>query len=808
MKPNTILQRMVVMLITLMCAISANAQEAYANYTPSNTTLTFYYDNQRSSRSGTTYDLNTGTVDPGWYNEHSADITHVNFTTSFSAARPTSTYSWFASGNYDDESTSKLISITGIKNLNTSEVTEMSYMFWHCSLLSELDVSGFNTAKVTNMCYMFYNCSSLKSLDVSGFNTAEVTDMGCMFENCSSLKDLDVSGFDTHNVKYMDGMFSKCSGLTNLDVSGFDTHNVEYMNNMFFSCHNLTSLDLNSFDTGNVTEMTGMFRYCVSLETIYVSDAWTTKKVTSGDNMFFNCIKLAGGKGTAFDSNHTGYSYAQIDGGASNPGYMTNISQLKYDLLVGGTLVTGLNRHNIPITSGTASYIPSTKTLTLNNAVINSTGQGNNAIMNENPYYYGRAIDGLTIEVIGNCQLTSEDVALIIGGNTTIVGNGTLTLKSTTEKGIWIDNQTLVCKVNKLIVDAYKEPIYGIGDGSGMRINGSYVELNSQNPDTYNTVDCLAVFALQNSHFADPGGAWKYADTDKYIYNTSYRRLDLGTEIYRGKLLIEPNTAPVKYRLWVAGTRVTSANKNNISVSSGTATFDPDTRTLTLNNAQIVVEGYDDGISNGLPNIEGMPDFKIKCSGTNSIDAIESDGFGLALYGNTTISGSKLGISAYKYGIYLTELKELTFWNADVYTEASYTTSSYPIRCGYNSVVNVFHSRLEAEPGSTQNSPVYGPIAFNMTYSAYADPGNSINPELLYYNDDEQMLEMYYGQYPYDGTLLIEPTEISISTGIENSQRNSVKGQRDEWYDLSGRKLNGMPNAKGVYIHNGKTVIR
>ena len=47
-----------------------------------------------------------------------------------------------------------------------------------------------------------------------------------------------------------------------------------------------------------------------------------------------------------------------------------------------------------------------------------------------------------------------------------------------------------------------------------------------------------------------------------------------------------------------------------------------------------------------------------------------------------------------------------------------------------------------------------------------------------------------------------------VTTGIENVQRNSVKGQRDEWYDLSGRKLNGMPNAKGVYIHNGKTVIR
>lgn len=42
-------------------AVTASAQEAYAVYTEDNTTLTFYYDTQRSSRTGTTYDLNTGT---------------------------------------------------------------------------------------------------------------------------------------------------------------------------------------------------------------------------------------------------------------------------------------------------------------------------------------------------------------------------------------------------------------------------------------------------------------------------------------------------------------------------------------------------------------------------------------------------------------------------------------------------------------------------------------------------------------------------------------------------------------------------
>ena len=34
------------------------------------------------------------------------------------------------------------------------------------------------------------------------------------------------------------------------------------------------------------------------------------------------------------------------------------------------------------------------------------------------------------------------------------------------------------------------------------------------------------------------------------------------------------------------------------------------------------------------------------------------------------------------------------------------------------------------------------------------------------------------------------------------------KNQSDEWYDLSGRKLNGKPTKKGVYIHNSRAVVR
>ena len=43
MKKKNYLYRLAVLVAAMMCALGATAAEAYANYTPSNTTLTFYY---------------------------------------------------------------------------------------------------------------------------------------------------------------------------------------------------------------------------------------------------------------------------------------------------------------------------------------------------------------------------------------------------------------------------------------------------------------------------------------------------------------------------------------------------------------------------------------------------------------------------------------------------------------------------------------------------------------------------------------------------------------------------------------------
>ena len=295
-----------------------NSPEPYACYTPSNTTLTFYYDNQRDTRTGTTYDLNTGTEDPGWYADGNCyGVTKVVFDSSFAGARPTTTSEWFTEMY-------SLTSIDGIQYLNTSEVTDMSVMFDGCESLSSLDVSNFNTAKVTNMSYMFNGCSSLTSLDLSNFNTAKVTAMKNMFSDCSGLKSLNLSSFNTSNVTSMYRMFRFCSSLTSLDVSSFNTSNVTDMSEMFYACETLTSLDLSSFNTSKVTDMKSMFYSNENLKTIYAGNGWSTAAVTSSNWMFSYCTSLVGGKGTAYNASHVDKAYAHIDGGTSNPGYFTD----------------------------------------------------------------------------------------------------------------------------------------------------------------------------------------------------------------------------------------------------------------------------------------------------------------------------------------------------------------------------------------------------------------------------------------------------------------------------------------------------
>ena len=200
-----------------------------------------------------------------------------------------------------------------LSEFDTTNVTDTSSMFSGCYGLTSLDLSGFDTTNVTDMSFMFEGCSVLTNLDLSTFNTTNVTDMHYMFSGCSGLTNLNVSTFNTTNVTAMNGMLEYCSGLTSLDVPGFDTTNATGMGYMFANCSGLTSLDLSTFNTTNVTNMNGMFSGCSKLVTIYASDKWNTDKVDNSIYMFSSCTNLRGD--ISFNTFYVDKTYAKTSGG-------------------------------------------------------------------------------------------------------------------------------------------------------------------------------------------------------------------------------------------------------------------------------------------------------------------------------------------------------------------------------------------------------------------------------------------------------------------------------------------------------------
>ena len=244
MKQNIILKSLA-LIACLLCSLRAAAYvDSYACYTPENTTLTYYFDNQRSSRTGTTYDLNEGDIELCWFTDGTeSSVTKVVFNSSFADARPTTTFRWFhAMGNLE--------SITGLRYLNTCEVTKMIGMFYRCTNLRTIYVgSGWSTAAVTDSNDMFRSCSSL----VGGQGTAY------------DVNHLDVSYAHIDGGPSNPGYFTDKNAAQPGDINGDGFVNVADVTELISLILNSTSIedsltDVNGDGQVNVADVTALIR--------------------------------------------------------------------------------------------------------------------------------------------------------------------------------------------------------------------------------------------------------------------------------------------------------------------------------------------------------------------------------------------------------------------------------------------------------------------------------------------------------------------------------------------------------------------
>ena len=157
---------------------------------------------------------------------------------------------------------SDLISLD-LSEYDTAGYTSMAGMFNGCHRLKEIiGMDKFKTIKVKNMVAMFQECNEIECLNLSSFNTSNTTNMGWMFYKCYKLKEIiGINNFDTSKVNNMRAMFAKCSEMIYLDLSNFNTLNVDDFGWMFHKCSNLKKLNILNFKLKNNCNTANIFDF-------------------------------------------------------------------------------------------------------------------------------------------------------------------------------------------------------------------------------------------------------------------------------------------------------------------------------------------------------------------------------------------------------------------------------------------------------------------------------------------------------------------------------------------------------------------
>lgn len=108
--------------------------------------------------------------------------------------------------------------------LDTSAVTNVSFMFYGCESLRNVDLTNMNMAAVGSMDYMFESCPRLEYVVFPSEAKwpKNITDVDHLFSGCKSLRSVDLSFinfFDrSRGGLRIDGMFNNCTALRSVYV--------------------------------------------------------------------------------------------------------------------------------------------------------------------------------------------------------------------------------------------------------------------------------------------------------------------------------------------------------------------------------------------------------------------------------------------------------------------------------------------------------------------------------------------------------------------------------------------------------------
>ena len=104
-----------------------------------------------------------------------------------------------------------------IKILLKSNITDLSYMFYNCNSLKQINMFFINNEynNIDNLSYMFYNCEFLKEIpDLSLLDVSKIKDMSYMFYNCKSIKNFpNLYLWNINDNLISKNIYNKCNNI-------------------------------------------------------------------------------------------------------------------------------------------------------------------------------------------------------------------------------------------------------------------------------------------------------------------------------------------------------------------------------------------------------------------------------------------------------------------------------------------------------------------------------------------------------------------------------------------------------------------
>ena len=172
--------------------------------------------------------------------------------------------------------------INGEVLLDTSQLTDMTYLFQNCKNLKS--IKNLDTSSATTMHNMCNGCSSLE--EFINVDTSKAPSLSQFFYNCSSLKRIEGFSTDSTTGVSINGLFAYCESLVDFPIINVSGCTSTYY--LFRGCKSMTVAQ--SLDTKNVTNMISMFEGCTNLTTIPVYD---TSAATSMQYIVRDCPNLS-----------------------------------------------------------------------------------------------------------------------------------------------------------------------------------------------------------------------------------------------------------------------------------------------------------------------------------------------------------------------------------------------------------------------------------------------------------------------------------------------------------------------------------